>query len=179
MQGTNLNTIEMSTYLAGCEEALDAALDFVFAGELAAEAMERNALETGNRWAGQDAFKAGSQELERLIPRQAMASTVLQIAWHGLSRTYSHPRLAPPGRQIPALNSSLRDCIHFGRNQSMHWDEGSLRSPTREFFAVAVGANPALSGFETESKAVEMLRILDWRTLEFVSAELLGLRNES
>jgi len=161
--------MDMDTYLDQIGEAADTAIWYVFEYEL------RHADESGNRWSAYDAQKMAGARMGRLMAEQALATAVLQIAHQGVCAVHGAPKNAPWGREIADLRLPINSAIWFGRNQAMHWEEGNLRPATKGFFESAEASYPTLSDFEQAPRAVEILRMLGWRSLEAFHRDLLSL----
>jgi len=108
--------------------------------------------------------------LQRVAARQfsiaALSGSLIQYAKQGISLHYGKQRTGcPDGRLIAGI--SLNEIIWRARNQSHHWDEGSLHEPTAKCFEhLAVNVAPVFSEFKDRSLAFEIIELLGWNKVE-------------
>jgi hypothetical protein len=94
---------------------------------------------------------------------QAIAGAVFQIAKQGISLVHGGPGAAPSGRTIGSL--AIRDIIWQARNQSMHYEEGTLKKPLIELFAkleTEQGSQFSLATHAKQNRAKQVLDLLGW-----------------
>lgn len=113
---------------------------------------------------------------------QAIAGAVLQIAKQGLSTVYGKKSSVPEGRRIG--NCCIRDIIWEGRNQSQHHEEKiednkkSRDAEWRKLFAALEtnhGEQFSLSMHEGQSRAIQVLQLLDWDSFTAFARDMRSL----
>lgn len=108
--------------------------------------------------------------VERILTRRfsvaALSGNLLQYAKQGLSLCYGKNRDGCPiGRNIAGL--AVHEIIWQGRNQALHWEDGSPHQPVvRCFECLAATANAVFSDYKTRSMAFEIITLLGWRTVD-------------
>ena len=94
---------------------------------------------------------------------RALAGAVLQVAKQGLVIGCGSLQACPPGRQVgPEV---LKNIIWQGRNQAMHWEEGTFNASVTACFQnleQAFGARFKLDGIGAQSLAQAVLELLAW-----------------
>ena len=98
---------------------------------------------------------------------QALAGAILQIAKQGISLVYGDLSTSPPGRSVGSL--TVRDIIWHGRNQSMHYEEGSYKKPLICLFSTLEseqGSQFSLANFPKQNRAKQILDLLGWKNYE-------------
>ncbi len=103
------------------------------------------------------------------------AGAVLQHAKQGVSIVHGGPASCPEGRMV-TTSQSLKNLIWQGRNQAIHWEEGSLSQKVVDCFDAL--ANEHYRGFAdvyVRSLAFDVLRLLGWRNWEAFHDDLLSL----
>lgn len=101
------------------------------------------------------------------LATQAIASAVLQIAKQGIALACGGLSSAPEGRKIGSL--SVRDIIWQGRNQAMHYEEGSFRPAVTYLFTELeskYGAEFSLTTHANQCRAKQIIRLLSWATFD-------------
>lgn len=108
------------------------------------------------------------QEIEARITARsfsvaALSGNLLQYAKQGLSLQFGKERIGcPPGREVAGLH--LHDVIWYGRNQALHWEEGTFHKPTEKIFEqLAASVSPVFSEYKLRSLAYEVVQLLGWR----------------
>ena len=94
---------------------------------------------------------------------QAISGSILQIAKHGISLCHGKTMAGPPGRAVGT--TLVRDIIWCGRNQAIHYEEGTFNGPTTELFSKLVneqGEHFSLTKFSKQSRAKQVLALLGW-----------------
>ncbi|HNR14538.1 MAG TPA: hypothetical protein PKM59_14625 [Thermodesulfobacteriota bacterium] len=96
----------------------------------------------------------------------ALSGNLLQYARQGLSLRYGRNRDGcPVGRELVGL--PVHEIIWQGRNQALHWEEGSPHPPVmRCFEELAANATATFSEYKNRSMAYEVVNLLGWRTVE-------------
>jgi hypothetical protein len=119
-----------------------------------------------------DARAALELRLEaRKLSIGALGGSILQLGKQGLAVVHGGLGNVPPGRDV-APSAALSYVIWQGRNQAMHWDEGSLK-PAGEviFHALAKEFGSRFLDYNTRSLGFEVVEVLQWRNLtDFESA---------
>lgn len=59
----------------------------------------------------------------------ALSGSILQYAKQGISLKYGDRNTCPPGRIIGG--QELKEIIWQGRNQALHWEDGSFQNPVK------------------------------------------------
>lgn len=93
----------------------------------------------------------------------AIAGAILQIAKQGISVVHGDLKFAPNGRLIKSV--PLKDIIWQGRNQAIHFEEGSFNKQVVDLFSrleSACGKEFSLSEFTKQSRAKQVLSLLGW-----------------
>jgi hypothetical protein len=109
----------------------------------------------------------------RRLSTDAQAGNVLQYAKLGLSLVHRAKNQCPNGRTIHGR--SLLDVIWEGRNQAMHWNEGSLNQRVTACFNALAQVEPILGAFNSQNMAFEVIRLLGGRTFTDFDRDLLSL----
>lgn len=94
---------------------------------------------------------------------QALAGAILQIAKQGISVVHGGTATAPTGRPVGSL--FVRDIIWQARNQSMHYEEGTIKKPVTDLFAkleAEQGTQFSLSAHPKQNRAKQVLDLLGW-----------------
>jgi hypothetical protein len=109
----------------------------------------------------------------RRLSRSVLAGAILQLGKQGISAVHGRDRdNAPTGDAVGG--QCERDVIWEGRNQAMHWEEGSLSKRVRDCFdQLERDFGPHFDNYDREPKAPEVLSVLGWGTWPDVEARLL------
>jgi hypothetical protein len=109
----------------------------------------------------------------RRLSRSVLAGAMLQLGKQGISAVHGRERNnAPAGDAVGG--QCERDVIWEGRNQAMHWDEGSLSKRVRDCFdQLERDFGSQFGNYDREPKAPEVLSVLAWETWPDVEARLL------
>lgn len=94
---------------------------------------------------------------------QAIAGAILQIAKQGVALVHGGLTGSPPGRFLGSL--AVRDIIWQGRNQSMHFEEGTFKKPVVDLFATLEaeqGPQFSLLPAAKQSRAKQVIDVLGW-----------------
>lgn len=107
---------------------------------------------------------------------QAIAGAIFQVAKQGISLVYGGLTAAPDGRFIGS--AALKSIIWQARNQAMHFEEGTLKQPVKELFAILEkehGPHFSLSMNGAQSKAKQVLSLLGWSDYTAYLADMKSL----
>lgn len=128
-------------------------------------------------------LKARAAELQASIGThqlsvQAMSGALLQIAKQGISVVHQSLAQAPDGRHLSGI--PLKQIIWQGRNQALHYEEGQFNPAVTQLFnnlEAAFGSAFSLTLHPNQSRATQVVRLLEWNTYENFSSDLrmLGL----
>lgn len=96
----------------------------------------------------------------------ALSGSLLQYAKQGISLQYGSKRNGcPQGRDLAGLD--LHEVIWQGRNQSIHWEDGTFRIPTEACFqTLATNLDPAFNQYPNRNMAFDIIEALNWKTFE-------------
>jgi hypothetical protein len=102
----------------------------------------------------------------------ALSGSLLQYAKQGISLQYGSRRAGcPQGREIAGLD--LHEVIWQGRNQSIHWEDGSFHKPTENCFkALTSDVDPIFSDYTNRNMAFDIVNLLDWKTVDDFSKDM-------
>jgi hypothetical protein len=105
----------------------------------------------------------------------AVASAVIQIAKQGLALVHGG-KPAASGRPIGS-SQQLSEVTWQARNQALHWEEQNFRQPVVDCFtALANEVDPVFGDFRSRNMALDVIKVLGWRTFEDFEGDLLSLR---
>src|ERR1700730_1249698 len=107
----------------------------------------------------------------RTTARASLAAALLQIAKQGISMVHGTAP-GPSGRSIGSL--TLRTLIWEARNQSMHYEGGSVHPPVRACFETlaAETGKSTLRDYNVRNLAYEVIEVLGWHSLADFKADL-------
>lgn len=115
---------------------------------------------------------------QRLATRRfltdALASTLLQIGKQGISIVHGGIDTAPNGRRVGS--QPLKEVIWQGRNQALHWEDGSFSNRVDNCFAtlnIEIGGHYA--DYKNRNMAFDLIRDLDWTDYASFERDLLTL----
>ncbi len=94
----------------------------------------------------------------------ALCGALLQIAKQGISKVYGNLVKCPDGRIIGT--EKLKNVIWQGRNQSLHYEEGSFKEPVQNCFAnltISSGDQFSLTLYPQENLAHSIIKIIGWK----------------
>lgn len=94
---------------------------------------------------------------------QAIAGAILQIAKQGIALVHGGPKNALPGRSLGSV--TVRDVIWQGRNQSMHYEEGSFKKAQLDLFSkleTEQGPQFSLLNHPKQNRAKQIIDVLGW-----------------
>jgi hypothetical protein len=123
---------------------------------MAAASQERDALQTQ---VANLQFQVGVHQASV----QALHGGVLQIAKQGISIVHGGLPRAPIGRMVGSL--PLKDIVWQGRNQSLHYEEGSFRPPLIAAFSTLEaehGPDFSLTMHAGKNRATQVIKLLGW-----------------
>lgn len=104
----------------------------------------------------------------------ALAGAVIQIAKQGLALVHGGKPTAT-GRTIGS-SQQLSDVIWLARNQALHWEEQSFRQPVVDCFtSLASEVDRVFSDYRTRNMALDVIKMLGWRTFEDFEGDLLSV----
>lgn len=98
---------------------------------------------------------------------KTLSGALLQIAKQGISVIHGNLDNCIDGRIIK--NEPIKNIIWQGRNQSLHYEEGTFRPPIVRCFG-----NLGIE-LKAENLAKEIIDILDWNTYENYEKDLISL----
>lgn len=127
------------------------------------------------------ALEAETVQLEASLAVKAfsvrsIAGAILQIAKQGIVIAHGSLTNCPTGRIVGA--EALRNVIWQARNQAMHWEEGTFRSPVLACFASlesSFGATLRLEATSPTNLAKEILDILGWHSYPEYIADMVRI----
>jgi hypothetical protein len=94
-----------------------------------------------------------------------LCGALLQIAKQGISKVYDGKFInCPDGRSVKS--EKLKNVIWQGRNQSLHYEEVSVRKPVRDCFAnleASFGNQFSLTLHPQENLAHDVIQVLGWK----------------
>lgn len=96
----------------------------------------------------------------------ALSGSLLQYAKQGISLQYGNKRAGcPQGRVIAGID--LHEVIWQGRNQSIHWEDGTFRKPTESCFQIlAQNLDPVFNDYKNRNMAFDIVKALNWKTVD-------------
>jgi hypothetical protein len=96
----------------------------------------------------------------------ALSGSLLQYAKQGISLQYGNKRTGcPQGRVIAGID--LHDVIWQGRNQSIHWEDGSFHNPTENCFqTLAQNLDPIFNDYKNRNMAFAIVKALNWKSVD-------------
>jgi hypothetical protein len=108
----------------------------------------------------------------------AAAAALLQNAKDGISLVHHGPKACPVGR--PIGTQFLKDVIWNGRNQGLHWGEGTrggFNSAVEGCFQkLAAEVDGKFSQYKQRNMAFDVVDLLGWRTWENFRDDLMTLK---
>ena len=109
----------------------------------------------------------------------ALAGSLLQFGKQGIALQYGKERKGcPHGRMIADL--SLHEVIWQGRNQAIHWEEGSFGNPVEICFGqLANYANPVFNEYKNRNMAYEVVGLLGWISFNEFAEDLKLLDDDN
>jgi len=108
--------------------------------------------------------------LERIsaheFSRSALCGNLLQYGKQGLSIQFGKHRAGcPEGRQIAGL--AIHEIIWQGRNQALHWEDGTFSSAVSDCFEhLITNCDAVFAEYKQRSLAYEVVRLLGWKTAD-------------
>jgi hypothetical protein len=103
----------------------------------------------------------------------AIAGAVLQIAKQGISFVHGPLRSCPPGRAVGS--QTLSAVIWHGRNQAMHYEEGTNKPATTACFATLEADFGQDFCLARTNLAAHVLRIIGWHDYANYEADMANL----
>lgn len=104
----------------------------------------------------------------------ALGGSLLQYGKQGISLQYGGIDACPEGRRIGGV--PLRDLIWFGRNQSIHWDEGEFKGTTKTFLEnLAATKGGAFSDYKIRCLSLDVINLIGWKTTDQFQSDMLSL----
>ena len=102
---------------------------------------------------------------------QALSGSILQYAKQGISLQYGSNNSCPSGRLIDG--QELKEIIWQGRNQSLHWEEGTFRKPVEQCFKyLANHSDPIFNDYTSRNMAFDVVELLGWKTFNDFSKDM-------
>lgn len=102
----------------------------------------------------------------RRFSTASAAGAVLQNAKQGISIVHGGRHTCPEGRLVTP-SQSLKNVVWQGRNQAIHWEDGSLNQAVLDCFsALGTENHPRFADVYGGSRAFDILHLLGWRTWE-------------
>jgi hypothetical protein len=93
------------------------------------------------------------------------SGALLQNAKQGISIVHGGLANCPNGRMIGS--QSLKTVIWQGRNQAIHWEEGSFKPPVKQCFKLLEQEiNAKFADFTKRSMAFDVVDLLGWKTYQ-------------
>jgi hypothetical protein len=111
------------------------------------------------------------------VTRRILAGSILQLAKQGLSIVFGQTSNFPQEPKIEDI--SIATIILAGRNQSMHYEEGSYKNIIKNCFeALAqIDSKFALQNASGKNMSIEILDILGWDDYESYTVTMEDLLN--
>ena len=104
----------------------------------------------------------------------ALAGTVIQVAKQGLALVHGG-KPDPAGRAI-GKSQQLSEVVWQARNQALHWEDHSFNTAVNNCFTkLADEVDQVFSDYVTRNMALDVITLLEWRTLEDFDGDLLSL----
>jgi hypothetical protein len=105
----------------------------------------------------------------------ALSGSVLQYAKQGISLKYGkYGTGCPQGRII--RGQSLKDIIWQGRNQALHWEEGTFSNSVEQCFQnLANNSDPIFNDYTKRNMAFDVITLLVWKTFNDFSNDMKRL----
>lgn len=152
--------------------------------------LDDDGLATSIYWGAYDLSpKADKLELEvaadqaRILDREfsacVLSGALLQIAKQGISLVYKSLDNCPDGRLVGSV--PLKNVIWAARNQSMHFEEGSLRrkEDNATFAQLEADFGPSFAMTLGKSLGYEVVRQLGWSNYTQYEQDMMSLLNRS
>jgi hypothetical protein len=99
---------------------------------------------------------------------------MLQYGKQAISFVHSKLSACPDGRTIGT--EPLKNIIWQGRNQALHWEEGSFTPPVVTCFeALAKESDPKFGEFRVRNKGTDVIALLDWKEFADFERDMLLL----
>ena len=116
---------------------------------------------------------------DKLITREfsfsSLSGSLLQFAKQGLSAAHGSPTNWPAGKSIGT--QSLKDVILQARNQSEHWEEGSLTNKVQQCFNTLVSDfGPQFAQYNNKNLAFEIISLFDWKDFTKFKDDMLTMQ---
>lgn len=120
-------------------------------------------------------------EFEQVVARvavhefsvNALCANLLQYAKQGLSLHFGKERAGcPDGRLLGGI--PMHEVIWQARNQALHWEDGTFRSPICKCFdELALTADPVFAQYKHINMANEIVRYLGWNSPEDFTRDMM------
>lgn len=103
----------------------------------------------------------------------ALAGSLLQFGKQGISLRFGKKRNGcPEGRIVKGL--LLHEIIWQGRNQALHWEDGTFHPPTEKCFeSLAVNADPLFGQYKYRNLAYEIISLLGWKSTDHFVKDMM------
>ncbi len=116
--------------------------------------------------------------IQRVAAREfsisALSGGLLQFGKQGISLHFGKKRVGcPDGRILDGM--PLHEVIWQGRNQALHWEDGSFHPPTKACFQTLAKTDPVFSQYKYRSLAYEIVLHLGWKSLDDFCRDLMLL----
>jgi len=113
-----------------------------------------------------DLEKAAERVAAHEFSVSALCGNLLQYGKQGLSLQFGkHKHGCPDGRLVGGV--PLREVIWQGRNQALHWENGTFNSAVTECYEqLAASLDPAFTQYKQRSMAYEVISHLGWMSAE-------------
>lgn len=104
----------------------------------------------------------------------ALSSSLLQFGKQGISLHFGKKRVGcPDGRILDGM--PLHELIWQGRNQALHWEDGSFHPSVEVCFQTLAKTDPVFSQYKHRSLAYEIVKLLGWKSFDNFSRDLILL----
>ena len=101
----------------------------------------------------------------------ALAGSLLQYAKQGISLVHGELARCPSRRAIGT--QYLKDVVWQGRNQAIHWEEGTFRRPVEQCFQLLEQEVDAKFGlFRNQNMAFQLVEYLRWTSFNEFKADM-------
>lgn len=127
----------------------------------------------------QYSVETSKSELELLIlarefSTNAQSGSVLQYAKQGISLVHGGLVSCPDGRLI--AGQPIKNVIWQGRNQAIHWEEGTFSKAVQDCFdALSKNVDATFNEYTTRNMAWDIVGLLSWKEFSDFEKDMLSL----
>lgn len=118
--------------------------------------------------------RARIEQTENEVSTAMLAGMVLELGKRGITMVHGGRDQAPASPMVGAV--PLRDVIWQGRNQAMHWEDGTLRPATQACFdALFAEHGQPFDQATSRNLSRDVLRVLRWTHHDHFAADVSRL----